>query len=109
MLSGGFNEALQNSITMSEMPTATLRAFLHFLYTDSVSEELLMDNQIAVNLIEIGEAYLLLSLKTVCEKIIIKNGIEIESALDMLHFAVVYKAKVRINGSFISLDLGKIL
>ncbi|CAJ1974289.1 unnamed protein product [Sphenostylis stenocarpa] len=67
MLENDMEERRSGTIRISDVSDDTLRAFVNYLYTAEAS----LDNQMACNLLVLGEKYQVKHLKTYCEKYLI--------------------------------------
>jgi len=88
MFSGNFKESHHQEISLSEVSSDCLSTLLNFLYTDTIEDPFLVNNQTAIDLMGLCDQYFFLDkVKIFCEKAVVKNGIDIDSALEVLQFA----------------------
>lgn len=75
---------------MNDYSYNVYRAFLEYLYTDTV----ILSAEDAIGLLDLADAYCESHLKRLCERII-RNGIAVENVFMLYAAAIKYSAKVR--------------
>ncbi|XP_075873601.1 RCC1 and BTB domain-containing protein 1-like [Nelusetta ayraudi] len=88
MFRSQWTEDQQDVIEIQQFPYPVYRAFLRFLYTDTV--DLLPED--AIGLLDLATSYCEKQLKHLCQQII-KRGITVENALTLLSAAMKYDAE----------------
>ncbi|KAL2339725.1 hypothetical protein Fmac_007665 [Flemingia macrophylla] len=88
MLENDMTESRSGTIKISDVSYDTLRAFVDYLYT----AEAHLDNQMACNLLALGEKYQVEHLKTYCEKYLIAK-MNWDKAIANYAFAYQYNCK----------------
>ncbi|TKY74219.1 BTB/POZ domain-containing protein [Spatholobus suberectus] len=88
MLENDMTERRSGTIKISDVSYDTLRAFVNYLYT----AEACLDNQMACNLLALGEKYQVKHLKTYCEKYLIAK-MNWDKAIANYAFAYQYNCK----------------
>ncbi|RDY04661.1 BTB/POZ domain-containing protein, partial [Mucuna pruriens] len=88
MLENDMTERRSGIIKISDVSYDTLRAFVNYLYTAEAS----LDNQLACNLLVLGEKYQVKHLKTYCEKYLIAK-MNWDKAIANYAFAYQYNCK----------------
>ncbi|XP_069745781.1 RCC1 and BTB domain-containing protein 2-like isoform X2 [Narcine bancroftii] len=79
----------EDVIEIDQFSYPVYRAFLEYLYTDSVN----LPPEDAIGLLDLAAFYGENSLKTICEQTI-KQGISVENAITLLSAAIKYQAKI---------------
>lgn len=88
MLENEMEESLSGTVKISDVSYDALRAFVNFLYT----AEACLDEQMACDLLVLGEKYQVKHLKTYCEKFMVSK-LNWENALLSFAFAHQHNAK----------------
>ncbi|KAK7351084.1 hypothetical protein VNO77_10261 [Canavalia gladiata] len=88
MLENDMTESRSGTIKISDVSFDTLRAFINYLYT----AEAPLDNQLACNLLVLGEKYQVKHLKAHCEQHLIA-GMNWDKAIENYAFAYQYNCK----------------
>lgn len=88
MLENEMEESLSGTVKISDVSYDALRAFINFLYT----AEACLDEQMACDLLVLGEKYQVKHLKTYCEKFMVSK-LNWENALLSFAFAHQHNAK----------------
>lgn len=94
MLENDMTESRSGTIKISDVSYDTLRAFVDYLYTAEAS----LDNQMACNLLALGEKYQVKHLKTYCEKYLIAK-MNWDKAIANYAFAYQYNCKQLLNAA----------
>lgn len=88
MLKNDMTERRSGTIKISDISYDTLSAFVNYLYTAEAS----LDNELACNLLVLGEKYQVKHLKTYCEKYLIAK-MNWNKAISNYAFAYQYNCK----------------
>lgn len=88
MLKNDMTERRSGTIKISDVSYDTLHAFVNYLYTAEAS----LDNELACNLLVLGEKYQVKHLKTYCEKYLIAK-MNWNKAISNYAFAYQYNCK----------------